>query len=85
MCRTICSTVKRDLCLHDDYCNPAMLPNGQLISRASGTYSIHNQRGSMMAILLLQQTFEIHAVLKSGYLLGRGGYLLKTDLKFWDY
>ena len=39
----------------------------------------------MMTILLLQQTFEIHAVLKSGYLLGRGGYLLKTDLKFWDY
>ena len=53
---------------YDDHCNPAMLHNWQLVLRASGTYSTHNQSGSMMAILLLQQTDEIHTVLKSGYI-----------------
>ena len=52
-----------------------MLHNEQVVSRASATYSSHNQSGSMMAILLLQQTDDIHTVLKSGHnSLGGGGY-----------
>ena len=51
-----------------------MLHNGQVVSRAFGTYSTNNQSGSMMAILLLQPADEIHTVLKSGYSLGGGAY-----------
>ena len=51
-----------------------MLHNEQVVSRASATYSTHNQSGSMMAILLLQQTDDIYTVLKSGHSLGGGGY-----------
>ena len=58
--------------------------NGQEVSRAWSVYSNGNHSGSMMAILILQQTDEVHTVLMSGYSLHGegwshwGGFLLAT-------